>query len=170
MADPARQLRVNAVELLRQPGAVRTVEFVVEPGAIGVVHEALAGHIDIDLRLEALNDGITVGGVISVPWAGVCRRCLAEVAGVDAVDVDELYQKTPVDPDAFVIHDGQLDLNGLVRETSLLALDDERLCRADCAGLCPTCGVDRNEVPCECSQDVVDHRWAALDGLALDTE
>jgi uncharacterized protein len=170
MADPARQLRINAVELLRQPGAIRRVEFAIEPVAVGVAHAALAGDIAIDLTLEALNDGIEVGGVISVPWAGVCRRCLIDVGGLDGVEVDELYQKTPIDPDAFVIVDGQLDLNGLVREMSLLALDDERLCRPDCAGLCPTCGVDRNEVDCGCSTDVVDDRWAALEGLILDAE
>jgi uncharacterized protein len=168
MADPARQLRVNAVEMLRQPGAVRTVEFIVEPDAIGVVHRALDGDIELALKLEALNDGIAVDGTISVPWAGVCRRCLVDVAGIEAVDVDELYQKNPLDPDAFAIEDGQLDLNGLVRETSLLALDDERLCRPDCAGLCPTCGIDRNEIDCTCAVEVLDHRWAALDGLTLD--
>ena len=75
------------------------------------------------------------------------------LSGIDAVDIDELYQKTVIDPDAFIIEDGQLDLTPLVRETALLALDDERLCRPDCAGLCPTCGVDRNLERCDCRTD-----------------
>ncbi len=123
---------------------MRRFDFAVDAEPIGVVHPALDGDIDLRLVLEALNDGIAVRGTIDVPWTGVCRRCLMPLTGIDAVDIDELYQKTVIDPDAFVIEDGQLDLNPLVRETALLALDDERLCRPDCAGLCPTCGVDRN--------------------------
>jgi uncharacterized protein len=170
VADITRQLKLNAVELLRQPGAIRHVDFAVEAEPIGVVHSALAGEIELHLVLEALNDGIAVRGSIGVPWAGVCRRCLASVNGVDTVEIDELYQKTVIDPDAFVIEDGQLDLNPLVRETALLALDDERLCRPDCAGLCPNCGVDRNIERCECDNEVVDPRWAALDSLTVDPD
>jgi len=170
MADITRQLKLNAVELLRQPGALRRFEFAVAPEPIGVVHPALDGDLELRLLLEALNDGIAVRGAIDVPWVGVCRRCLEPLRGVDTVDIDELYQKTVIDPDAFVIEDGQLDLNPLVRETALLALDDERLCRPDCAGLCPTCGVDRNREQCDCRAELADPRWAALDSLAIDLD
>jgi uncharacterized protein len=170
MADVTRQLKLNAVELLRQPGATRAFDFAVEAEPLGVVHPALDGEVELHLVLEALNDGIAVEGTIGVPWTGVCRRCLTPLSGTDSVDIDELYQKTVIDPDAFLIEDGQLDLNPLVRETALLALDDERLCRADCAGLCPTCGIDRNVGQCDCSAETVDPRWAALDSLSLDPE
>jgi uncharacterized protein len=170
MADITRQLRLNAVELLRQPGAVREFDFALDPEPVGVVHPALNGEVDIRLLLEALNDGIAVTGTIGVPWAGMCRRCLVPLSGIDHVAIDELYQKTILDPDAFIIEDGQLDLNPLVRETALLALDDERLCRPDCAGLCPTCGIDRNVESCTCSTEVADPRWAALDALAVDPD
>lgn len=170
MVDPERQLHLNAVELLRRPGAVRHIDIVVEPTAIGVEHEALGGDVRLTLDLEALNDGIAVRGTVGVPWSGVCRRCLAELSGVDSVDVEEIYQKAPIHPEAYLIEDGRLDLNPLVRETVLLTLADERLCRDDCAGLCPNCGVDRNETECSCERAVQDVRWAALDGLLLDTD
>jgi uncharacterized protein len=170
MADITRQLKLNAVELLRQPGAVRRFDLAVDAEPIGVVHPALDGDIELRLVLEALNDGIAVRGTIDVPWTGVCRRCLMPLTGIDAVDIDELYQKTVLDPDAFIIDDGQLDLNPLVRETALLALDDERLCRPDCAGLCPTCGVDRNLERCDCRTETPDPRWAALDSLSLEAD
>lgn len=170
MADITRQLRLNAVELLRQPGAVRRFDFALDPEPVGVVHPALNGEVDIHLLLEALNDGIAVTGTIGVPWAGMCRRCLMPLTGIDEVAIDELYQKTVIDPDAFIIEDGQLDLNPLVRETALLALDDERLCRPDCAGLCPTCGIDRNVESCMCNTEAPDPRWAGLESLALDPD
>ncbi len=168
MVDIARQLRLNAVEMLRQPGTIREFDFEVPGDAVAVVHDALDGTIDLRLTLETLNDGIAVGGTIATPWHGVCRRCLAPLSGIDIVDVDELYQKVVIDPDAYLIEDGQLDLVPLVRETALLQLDDERLCRPDCAGLCPECGIDRNHESCDCGTEIRDERWAALDGLELD--
>ena len=69
------------------------------------------------------------------------------------------------DPDAFPIVGDQLDLAPMVREHALLILPDGPLCRSDCAGLCPQCGVDRNEQTCTCVTERHDDRWAALDAL-----
>ena len=165
MVDLLRPLRVNAVELLRQPGAVRPVEVVIAAGPIDADHERIDGDIHVDLRLEALNDGIKVTGTVRTAWSTVCRRCLADVSGEAVGVIDELYQIHPLDPDAYIIEDGQLDLVPLVRETVLLELDLERLCQEDCAGLCPECGVDRNVTSCSCDTSVNDDRWAALEGF-----
>jgi uncharacterized protein len=40
------------------------------------------------------------------------------------------------------------------------------LCRADCSGLCPTCGKDLNEGQCNCERTEIDPRWAKLSKLA----
>lgn len=168
MADELRPLRVNAVELLRQPGAVRVVDVDAAAGPLEATHDRLIGDIHVALRLTALHDGIDVTGTVSAEWASVCRRCLAEVAGRAVGEVDELYQIEPLDPDAYLIEDGQLDLVPMVRETILLELDRERLCSADCAGLCPVCGVDRNATECSCDTEVRDDRWAGLEGFVPD--
>jgi uncharacterized protein len=47
-------------------------------------------------------------------------------------------------------HDGrQLNLRDDVREALLLELPITPHCREDCRGLCPRCGADLNEGPCE---------------------
>jgi uncharacterized protein len=168
VADELRPLRINAVELLRQPGAVRRVEVDVPAGPLDAEHERLTSDIHVDLRLTAMRDGIEVDGTVSAEWATVCRRCLADVSGTAVAEVDELYQIEVLDPDAYAIEDGQLDLVPLVRESVLLELDRERLCRDDCAGLCPVCGVDRNTTACDCDTSVRDERWAALEGFVPD--
>jgi uncharacterized protein len=168
VADPLGPLRINAVELLRQPGGVRDVVCDIEGAALDAEHERLVGDIHVELRLTALNDGIDVVGTVSADWSTVCRRCLADVSGTAVGEVDELYQIEPLDPDAYVIRDGQLDLSPLVRETVLLELDTERLCRVDCAGLCPVCGIDRNRSECSCDTTVRDERWAGLEGFVPD--
>lgn len=167
-AAPKRELRVNAVELLRQPGAVKPIVATMSGAELDVDHDSLDGDIGVDLELEALNDGIVVRGHISASWAAPCRRCLRDLHGVTRAEVDELYQVELLDEDAYPIVDGQLDLAPMARQAVLLELDDERLCREGCAGLCPQCGVDRNVESCGCDTEVKDDRWAALDGLVLD--
>ena len=163
-----RELRINAVELLRQPGSTREVDVTVAATDLDVAHESLAGDIDVDVLLTAMNDGIVVRGDVRVPWKRPCRRCLRDLSGVAAADVDELHQVEVIDDDAYPILDNQLNLAPTARQASLLELDEERLCSVDCAGLCQQCGIDLNTGTCDCDTEVKDHRWAALDGLVLD--
>lgn len=168
MPDALRPLRVNALELLRQPGSVREIEATLDAGELDLVHPLVQGDVDVRYRLESLNDGIVVSGTASVPWSGECRRCLRPLAGVEVVPVEELYQRELTDPDAFEIENNQLDLAPMTRESVMLALDDERLCGADCRGLCPVCGVDRGQTECDCDTSVRDERWAVLDELRVE--
>ncbi len=180
MADTAtdlRPLRINAVELLRQPGARRSIDVAVPAALLDITHERLRadadrGHpepvIDVAVELEAINDGIVVKGTIGAPWATACRRCLTDIGGTAVVDVDELYQIDLIDEDAYPIENGQLDLTPMVREFALIELDAEQICRNECQGLCSVCGIDRNVASCDCDTTIKDDRWAALDGLVLD--
>ena len=161
-------MKINAVELLRHPGSDLAVDASVPAEPLGVDHERLTGDIDVALMLESMNDGIVVKGTVTAPWACPCRRCLIDLSGRASVAVDELYQIEMTDDEAYPIENGQLDLTPMVRELALIELDAEQVCRADCAGLCPVCGIDLNTGSCDCDTTVTDHRWAALDGLVLD--
>ena len=56
----------------------------------------------------------------------------------------------------------------MVREYVLLDLPDAPLCKDDCAGICPNCGIDRNMATCDCDTSATDPRWSALEGLKFD--
>jgi uncharacterized protein len=58
-----------------------------------------------------------------------------------------------------------LDLAEAIREYALLEMPMQVFCREDCKGLCPTCGADLNEGPCDCRNDEGDERFAALKSL-----
>ena len=97
-----------------------------------------------------------------------CRRCLKDVEvtvaedahfifsseGEDAADDPDVYPFDPLAP--------TLDLRPAVRETWLLAVPGFALCREDCKGLCPNCGIDWNEGTCECVPATTESRWEAL--------
>jgi uncharacterized protein len=165
MSNP---LLVNAAELLRRPGSERSVAVEVALSALDV-HDPARFAADavatVELRLEAVNDGIVVDGTVSVPWHGTCRRCLDETGGSSVSEVHELYQRALTDPDAFEIVGDQLDLGPLARELVLLDAPSTPLCRPACAGLCPKCGANLNHGVCGCPPATSDSRWGALDRL-----
>ena len=156
-------LRVNSLELLRRAGTEREVELTTDIGALGLDDPRLAPGtpVHVQLHLESLTDGIVVKGAITTEWHGVCRRCALPATGVLVSPVDELYQQVPSNPDAFELGD-MLDLAPMVRELLVLDAPESPLCREDCAGLCPTCGIDLGVETCDCGGEPADPRWAAL--------
>ena len=64
----------------------------------------------------------------------------------------------------------ELELSAFFGEVVALALPVVALCREDCAGLCPQCGVDRNVGSCECQETRADSPFAALAALRRDRE
>ena len=83
-----------------------------------------------------------------------------------AVDADD--DEAPIGADGEDVlglaeyRDEKIDLGEVVREQLYLALPMKPLCREDCKGLCPVCGVNRNRETCTCQQEWVDPRMAAL--------
>ena len=166
-------LLVNAAELLRRPGSDRAVELSVPLSDLDIVDPsrfAEGAEVKVLLRLDSLSDGIVVDGVLRTPWIGVCRRCLVDTSGVAESDVHELYQKVVTATDAFEIVGDQLDLRPVVRELVLLDAPSTPLCRPDCTGLCPTCGIDRNTQTCDCAPPAAATLWSALDALKEPSE
>lgn len=84
----------------------------------------------------------------------------ADSAGEDGVEVAE------GDIDVFPFDGEKLDLEPLLREQFVLAVPYAPLCREDCKGLCPQCGIDLNSGTCSCEKPI-DPRLAALKGLKL---
>jgi uncharacterized protein len=164
--------RINARELLRQPGLQKHVELTLPAADLGVDDERITDDVLVDLTATSAVDSIAVHGTLAMPWRSQCRRCLTELDGVARIVIDEVYQdadrQTAALDDAFPIEGDQIDLVPAVRENLLLELPDHVLCRDDCAGICPVCGTDLNTGSCDCDTTERDERWAALDGLRLD--
>lgn len=166
--------RLNARELLRQPGLDKQISVAMPASDLGVDDVRITGDVSVELHAISGVDGIAVTGTIAMPWATSCRRCLTAVSGVAEIDVDEIYQDD-IGPDAaykvdgaFEIEGDQIDLAPAIREYVMLELPDDQVCRETCVGLCPVCGIDRNTESCDCDTTVRDERWAALDELRFD--
>jgi uncharacterized protein len=161
--------RIPVADLLKRPGASRAAQ-VAAPladlrGAGAEVPATVP--VEVDITLERVSEGIVVRGSITAPWEAACSRCLAPVTGSVSVHVDELFERHPLAGETYQLDDDVVDLEPLVRDALLLDLPATPLCRVDCAGLCPDCGIDRNAASCECGTVELDPRWAALRSLDL---
>lgn len=81
----------------------------------------------------------------------------------DAVEYGPLEaQLAEADATLFYAKGGQLDLAEIAAEQIYLHLPLKPVCRVDCRGLCPSCGVQRNRIECGCRQEALDPRLAPL--------
>jgi uncharacterized protein len=62
----------------------------------------------------------------------------------------------------------RLDLNEVLREVVLLALPMQLVCSETCKGICPSCGLNRNQHSCDCQQRTIDDRWNQLRNLKVE--
>jgi len=85
--------------------------------------------------------------------------------GAKAPAVEEEVELQDEDLDTAYYRDHLLDLAEMLREQFYLALPMQPLCRPDCQGLCPTCGIDRNIDTCQCKTEWIDPRLSVLKTL-----
>lgn len=180
--DSRAPLVLDTHELGRRPGTMRRVQFTVpapaDLGLGGVVGVPAGADLELDLRLESVMEGVLVSGTARATLAGECARCLDPVAGEIDVDVQELYAypgragENGADSDAGeveMVEDDLVDLEPTIRDAVVLALPQAPLCRDDCPGLCPQCGVRLADDPGH-SHETTDPRWAALTGLLAEND
>jgi uncharacterized protein len=174
--DPRDPLVLDTRTLGRRPGSMRTESLVVPaPADLGVemVSVPKDADIELDLRLEAVMEGVLVSGTVWVPIAGECSRCLEPISESFDVEFQELFVYPDTrsgghaEDDERRLEGDFIDLEPVLRDTVVLDLPLSPLCRDDCPGLCAECGVRLADAGPDHRHDAVDPRWAALQG-ALD--
>lgn len=143
----------------------RTVPAPADLGA-GVAVVQAGSDLGLDLRFEAVVEGVLVSGTVSVTVIGECARCLDPVTWDETVPVTELYLHEPgPEEEQLPVLDGDLlGLEPVVRDAVVLALPLAPLCSPDCPGLCVECGARLAADPSH-AHDQHDPRWAGLAGL-----
>lgn len=154
---------------------------VFEPGEIDIDDETarVSGELEISGTARKTQAGADVAGRIAGSLEIACHRCLKPLeAAIDIKFKDDfvtldVYEKSGGENHAVAgadldvsIYDGErIDINELAREQILLNLPARQLCEENCAGLCETCGVNKNTENCSCGAETIDPRWKALEEL-----
>lgn len=174
--DPRSPMVLDTSELGRRPGAMREVRRTISaPDALGteVIGIPTGADIHLDLRLEAVMEGVLVSGTARARAVGECVRCLDEVTLDLAVDIQELFvypgRARSAEDEEPQVQGDLIDLEPLLRDSIVPTLPFQPHCSPDCPGLCSECGARLADDPGH-AHDLVDPRWAALRTLTGGSE
>jgi uncharacterized protein len=171
---PAQTDTVDLGSLRLEAGEGRRLEFAVaiEPLELGGESYSVApSRVPVRLDLSrTLGDGYALRLRFEVTLEGPCVRCLEPASPSVLVDAREVSQPGAGEElDSPYLEGGVLELSAWARDALMLTLPAVVLCRPDCAGLCPGCGIDLNTAEPGHSHPVaLDSRWAALSELQLE--
>jgi len=164
----------------RQAGSAKAQQLTVpapDDMRLELARVPVGADMQLDVRFEAVAEGVLVTGSVTAPQAGECARCLAPLAASVTASFTELYlytrdrhdkhdrfdENTEQDDEELHLDGDLLDLEPVLRDAVVLALPMSPLCREECPGLCIECGVPLADAgPDHGHEDVPDPRWAAL--------
>ncbi len=160
----------DIMELGRRPGAMKeVVETVPAPADLGydVIAVPQGSDVDLNLKFEAVIEGVLVTGTAVAEVRGECARCLEAMEDEQSFDLQELYfyPGNEVDEEESLVIDDAIDLEEALRDAVVLDLPFTPLCDPDCLGLCQECGFNLNDDPDHGHEVQVDARWEKLKGL-----
>jgi uncharacterized protein len=168
----------HSVDLSRfalRPGEGRRLDLDVDPGELdlgGQRYTVRGGTVDARLDLSRTAAGYAVRMRFVAHVDGPCMRCLEDADVPVDIDAREVDQPRTADEELTspYIDDDELELARWAHDSLVLALPFQLLCRPDCKGLCPVCGVSLNDVdPADHRHEAEpDPRWAKLRELKLD--
>ncbi len=132
--------------------------------------------LSIEAVAELAGSEIHIRGHLRTRLEASCDRCLGAVEIPLDRDFDLFYRsvKTLNREEEIEIPTGELDIGfysgegvalaDVVTEQVILSVPMKVICRADCRGLCPTCGANRNREACRCPPLPSDSPFAFLKG------
>ncbi len=142
-----------------------------------VENARVVGPLDIKAEVRKFSAGFELSGRLSGSVEITCDRCLEPVRTAVNINLDLEFapSKQHQGETSLELHAGdmkldaiegsEIDLAEVAREQILLDLPQQFFCKDDCKGLCEKCGTNLNLKDCDCEEDEIDPRWAALKNL-----
>lgn len=180
MNTPSSFLRVRVNDI---PQEGLSVAGDIQPDALSLSpgDARFQGAIALTAEITPFGKDMTVRGVLTGTPVRQCVRCLKDYEAMlrlpfavayrrdgrssrnpaDAIRVDRREE----DDEVYVYAGDWVELAEMLREQIILATPMQPLCKTDCPGLCPVCGIDLNERRCDCPSERGTSPFHALRGL-----
>lgn len=164
-------------------GASIDVELREPIGSLAAAGREVGVRAPVEVKARVTNTGhgvLWVQGKARARLAVTCDRCLAPFELEVVSDFEQRCVRGRDDghPARSSEDDGRtddvceyrgdlVDIGPGVRESLALAIPIKLVCSDECKGLCPSCGKNLNDGPCDCTARSYDVRLAALADLDL---
>ncbi len=163
-------IKLSVVEIKKKLVGEKSFHFELEPKELNLTSEDLpvVGKITVEGRLANGGDVLLLNAVMQANVARQCGRCLKEFLVATKAEISEKFYPTDaqgIEKGAYTYEFDVVDITEALREGLLLVEPISALCKEDCQGLCPVCGIDRNIDACTCEATTIDPRLAALKQL-----
>jgi len=164
MASALNPLRLNVGFLLQQPAGYRRV-FAFDERNLSLAPDFKLPSLTGEAEITRTPQGLVVQSFLQAVLPAECSRCLTDFHMSAAAQFTELFafsDRHATESELILPEDGHLDLAPLAREFLLLEIPINPICRTDCAGLCPVCGINLNQESCEHSRPPLDARLEVM--------
>ena len=120
-----------------------------------------------------VDENVLLNGTIKYTFTDECARCLTPFDNTvetkfEAFLVRELDENNESDEIQLKISEGCVDLEETIKQMIYLTMPMKSLCKKDCIGICPNCGVNLNLEKCKCEDNLTDPRFNKLKDLLKD--
>ncbi len=117
-----------------------------------------------------VDESVILNGTVEYTVIDKCARCLDEFNNkvetkFEAYVVKQLDEESESDEIQLKITDGCVDLQETIKQIIYLSMPMKSLCKKDCKGICPNCGVNLNSEKCKCEDNLTDPRFDKLRDL-----
>ncbi len=102
----------------------------------------IRGTVNVKAHLSKEDGYIIAETEVKADFGNLCARCLEPLYFVEVRPYTFEFELTE--------DQEYVDLGEEIRQEMILGLPPKILCKEDCKGICPKCGVNLNIEPCKC--------------------
>jgi uncharacterized protein len=182
----------NTHDLPHRAGEMREYELdlkITEAVGVDLLSVKPGEIIEVDLRIQSVDEGVLATARVVADATGECTRCLKPITWPIDENFTELYyyetsntkaaakrgskgksnkEEIDIDEDDLSFLDGDdIDLEPAIRDAIILNLAVNPLCTEDCPGLEDKKGENWEYLSASQTQSLTDQRWSALKDFPL---
>jgi uncharacterized protein len=155
---------LDVSQIITNDGASKRIEGTVSPESFSFNGQDITFVSPVEITGDVKN----ISGVLYLSlscracFTTQCSRCMESVSETMEFSFSERLSKNAPDEDVITIDSHEIDLDDLVMRSFCSELPINYVCSKDCKGLCHVCGCNLNHTQCDCEDDYIDPRLAAL--------
>ena len=163
-------MKINIASVLRNEGASKLFSGNVELGTFDYMGSTLefAEPLIVEGEIHNIGGTLEIAAKITGEYTTECSRCGQVVKGKLFSELFESVNNdfSDIDEECITVCGDVIDISGSIDACIFGSIPMQFLCREDCKGLCPQCGIDLNKNECNCEEEVYDPRFAIFRNLS----